>query len=209
MKTLQITAVNAILSIARPIFVIKCADGTEIVRSPKELFRDLQNSARCLSMAHNALDNGIEGLAPHDREQFVRTAIGLAGATVIGDIRQYKAGDTYVVTGNHPALKDKNHKAYGTVKDGGTLIAEKDGTYVEGFLSMPLTQLESMQASMKTELTAMYAAMLGITTTAPAVPVNNAPANTAGSAFEDDAAEEASKEAIGARASKATAKATA
>lgn len=197
MKSFVITAVRLLFTIDKPIVVLEVAGNPDIVRNPKQAFVDLQNSGRCLKLHAKALDRGIENLSATDREIFMDALYELQGATVTGNIINRKAGDKYIVTGNHPALTDPNHPQYGKVKDGGELIAEKDGVYVEGFLNIPLTQGERMNKSVAKELAGMFANLYGFTSAAPA------PVATPSNAFGDDAGEpddaaNASKEAVGA-----------
>lgn len=175
-KSLQITKVRVIVNakVERPIVVLETAQGIDVVRSPKLMLIDLQNSGRGLDIAPSAFDNGIENASQDVRASFQTACLDCIGATLTGDITERKAGDEYVVTGNHPALVDKNHKNYGKVKDGETLKAEKDGIHVEGFLSIPLTEQEKMRRDVSGNISKALMSMYGFGTTAPA-PVAAAP----------------------------------
>jgi len=160
MKTALIHAVRVIVTskVKKPIIVLEVTGGN-IVRSPKQLFTDLQNSGRLLSLPNTALDRGIEALSPDVRETFLDECYSLAGKQVTGDWRFYKAGEDYVVTGNHPALKDPNHEMFNKIKDGETLKAKDDGCWVEGFLSIPKTDVEKTMDKMAKQGAQMLANM--------------------------------------------------
>ncbi len=143
-KALRITGVKVITKIERPVVVFETTGGA-VVRALKLAFIDLQNSARALRLPSDCLDRGFTAMHPAQREVFIMALHECVGATLSADITDYKAGDAYAVRAGHPALTDPKHKDYGKVKkEGDTLVAEKDGRYIDGFLSIPLTREEQM-----------------------------------------------------------------
>jgi len=150
-KSLTITGVKNIANIAQPIIVLEVQGHPAIVRNPKQMLTDLTNSFRCV------------GVTSTQDPRFAQELGKLFGATLTGDLRAYKAGDKYVVTEGHPALTDRNHKDYGKVKLGEQLVAEKDGVWVEGFLSIPKTFAEQQLEANATAYASVMAAFMGIT----------------------------------------------
>ncbi len=159
-KSFLITNVRPILNIDKPIVIFEVAGGDAVVRNPKQALTDLQNSGRALTINPKAFANGVEGANIADKSAFITALFDCQNATLTGDITAVKAGDKYVVSAGHPALTDTNHAFYGKVKEGGTLVAEKDGVWVEGFLSIPLTEQEKMRrdltGTMATAMLALY-----------------------------------------------------
>lgn len=143
-KALKITGVRVITKIDRPVVVFETTGGA-VVRAPKLALIDLHNSARALRLPSDCLDQGINAMHPAQREVFVMALHECIGAVLTADITDYKAGDAYAVRKGHPALTDPKHKDFGKVKkEGDTLVAEKDGRYIDGFISIPLTNEEKM-----------------------------------------------------------------
>lgn len=166
-KSLQITGVRTIFSIAKPIVVFEVGNHQAIVRNPKQALTDLQNSGRGLRVSANALANGVEGLNPVDREAFIEALLSCQGAVLTGDIQAYKAGDEYTVSAGHPALTNSEHPMFGKVKEGSKLKAETDGVWIEGFLSIPVTPQERLMQNSARELAVVMAQMFGFAGNAP------------------------------------------
>lgn len=149
MKTLKITGVRTIFATDKPVVVFQTAETIDIVRAPKLALIDLQNSARALKLPKNALDRGLSEMHPAQLEVFVKELKKCVGAELVGDITTYKAGDKYAVRAGHPALTDPKHKDFGKVKkEGDTLVAEKDGVWIEGFLDIAFTEKELFRQEM-------------------------------------------------------------
>lgn len=146
-KSFKIVAVRPILGIDKPIIVLEVQGGQAIVRNPKQALTDLQNSGLALDIDAKEFAYGIERVSQYTKAEFLEGLYDLVGDTVTGDITDVKAGDSYVVTGNHPALVDPNHPFYNKVKDGETLKAEKDGQWVTGFLSFSPSMEKRMMKS--------------------------------------------------------------
>ena len=109
-----------------------------IVRNPKQAFTDLRNGGRLLDLPETAFANGYEGADQYSRTKFLDALHATRGAQLTGDIRAFKAGDTYTLTAGHPKVVANEAKVGDTAK------AEKDGVWVEGFLSIPLTPQERL-----------------------------------------------------------------
>lgn len=162
MKTLTITNVRTIFSIAKPIIVFDVAEGESIVRNPKQALIDLQNSGRALKLRPNALANGVESLNAIDRETFIECLMDCVGATLTGDITPVKKGDTYVANEYSSCITDKNHKLFNKAKIGDVITVEEDSSpRVEGFLSIPLTQAEKLNRGISREVAGLMSAMFG------------------------------------------------
>lgn len=165
--TLTITGVRTILNIDRPIVVLDVVGNEPVIRTPKELLTDMQNSGRALAINPAEFKHGYEFVSQSTKALFIQASMDLAGATLTGDITNNKAGDTYVIEAGHPALTDSTHKLYGSVKEGDSATIEKDGVRVEGFLSIPLTQQELYRRDITSLMASSMLATLGITS-APA-----------------------------------------
>lgn len=169
MKNLQITGVKTIFATDKPVIVFETASGASILRAPKLALIDLQNSGRALTLPTNCLDRGLEYLHPAQKQVFVQELLRCKDATIYGNINEYKAGDTYAVTKGHPALTDPKHKDFGKVKkEGDTLIAEKDGIWIEGFLNIPFTDKEMLRQDLTQAGAMSLMAMFGFN--APVAP---------------------------------------
>lgn len=160
-KSFQIANVRPIFNIDKPIVVLELVGGEAIVRNPKQALTDLQNSGRALDLNPKAFAGGIEGVDANTKAKFISALFDCQGATVTGDITQVKAGDNYVIRAGHPALTDSTHAAYGKVKEGDSLKAEKDGVWVDGFLSLPLTEQEKMRRDVSGNISSALMAMYG------------------------------------------------
>lgn len=160
MKTLTITNVRTIFSIAKPIVIFDVAGHDSIVRNPKQALIDLQNSGRALDLKPTALNSGVENTPQATVKLFVEALHETIGANLTGDITAYKAGDEYLVTENSQAVNDSKHPLYGKVKVGDKAKADNDGVRVEGFLSIPQTfqerQIKANANSMTTAMLAMF-----------------------------------------------------
>lgn len=169
-KSFQIVAVRPILNIDKPIVVFELAGADSLVRNPKQALVDLQNSGRALNINPKAFANGIENANATDIANFTTALLDCQGAVVSGDMTFTKAGDSYVIRAGHPVLTDNTHPSFGKVKEGDSLKAEKDGVWVDGFLSIPLTEQEKMRrdvsGNIATALMALYG-FGGATASAP------------------------------------------
>lgn len=134
-----------------------------IARTCKQALLDLHKSARASRIPEGLFNNGYNSANPVLRRQFVNEVIALVGKVGIGDVEVYKAGDTYIATADSSRVKA------GQANVGDTLLAEKDGTRVEGFLSFPLTDSELMRrdlvADMGANLALMFAGSMGLAST--------------------------------------------
>ena len=160
-KSFQIANVRPIFNIDKPIVVFELVGGDAIVRNPKQAITDLQNSGRALDINPKAFVGGIEGLDANTKAKFISALFDCNGAVVTGDVTNTKAGDKYVIRAGHPALTDATHASYGKVKEGDSLVAEKDGVWVDGFLSIPLTEQEKMRRDVSGNISSALMAMYG------------------------------------------------
>ncbi len=168
MKTFKIAQVRTILNIDRPIVVLEVLGNEPIIRTPKELLTDMQNSGRALAINPNDFKHGYEFVSQGSKALFIQCALDCIGAEVTGNIVNNKAGDTYLIEAGHPALTDTTHKLYGSVKEGDSAIIEKDGVRVEGFLSIPLTQAELYRRDITATMANSMLAIMGLGVQAPA-----------------------------------------
>ena len=176
MKTaLQIVGVRTIFSIDKPIVVFDVVGHDSIVRNPRQAITDLQNSGRALDIDVKEFSRGIENVSQGTREKFIKALMYCNGKTLTGDIKTVKAGDEYVVTGNHPALVDPTHEAFGKVKEGGSLKATKDGVWVEGFLTIPLTQNDELMDNVASKIANAFASAFGMSLAVPTAQVRETP----------------------------------
>lgn len=170
-KSLKITNVRNIFTIEKPIVVFEVENHEALVRNPKQALIDLQNSGRALSISPNALDNGIEGVSQKVKAEFIEALLDTVGAEVTGEISRTKAGDKYTPNETHPIFTDKKHPKFNTIKLGDSLVAEKDSVWVEGFLSIFLTEKEKFRREASKEYAKAMMAMMGID--APVVTTSN------------------------------------
>lgn len=160
-KSFQIANVRPIFNIDKPIVVLELVGGEAIVRNPKQALTDLQNSGRALDINAKAFAGGIEGVDAITKAKFISALFDCNGTVVTGDITNTKAGDKYIIRAGHPALTDASHASYGKVKEGDSLVAEKDGVWVDGFLSIPLTEQEKMRRDVSGNISSALMAMYG------------------------------------------------
>lgn len=162
MKTLNIVAVSIIFNIERPIVVLKTSQSIDIARTPKQALLDLQNSGRALDIDPNLFNRGIGAVGVVQLGAFKKALFGCQGATVSGEIRPFKAGDSFVYSEGHPALTDKTHEKYGKVKLGDKGVAEKDGVWVDQFLNIPQTPMERQMELNASATANLFATMFGL-----------------------------------------------
>lgn len=141
-KSLQITGVRTILTIAKPIVVFEVANHESIIRKPRQALNDLQNSGRALEIDAKLFANGIEHVNPFVKAIFTKALLRTKGAILEGDVTPIKAGEKYYPNDNHPVFTDKNHPDFGKIEKGEFLIADKGTVYVEGFLTIAETEAE-------------------------------------------------------------------
>lgn len=145
-KSLVISNVRTIFSIAKPIVVFEVLGHEAIVRNPKQALIDLQNSGRALDINVNEFANGIENVSQGTKAKFITALFDTVGATLSGDITPVKKGDTYVANEFSSCIVDKTHSLYNKVKIGDVVtITEDSSPRVEGFLSIALTEQEKMR----------------------------------------------------------------
>lgn len=156
MKTTRvITGVRVILNIEQPVVVFQLDGHADVVRNPRQALVDLQNSGR------------IADVKSTNDPRFTEELHRCVGAQLSGDLKPFKAGDKYTVTEGHPAIKA------GTAQLGDQLVAEKDGVWVEGFLSIPKTPAELLRQDMAREGALVMMSMFGFATGATnALPTN-------------------------------------
>jgi len=142
MKTLRITGVRTIFNIARPIVVFEVAGHPAIVRNPKQALIDMQNGGLCLDINAADFANGIEGVNPYTKAKFQKALLRRKGGLIEGEFTVVKAGDKYIPNDSHPIFTDKNYAGFGTLKAGESLIADKDGVWVDGFCTISETDAE-------------------------------------------------------------------
>jgi hypothetical protein len=164
MKTLNVTQVKVIFNekVEKPIVVFVTAEGIDIARTPKQALLDLQNSGRGLDLSPNTFDRGLANVSNQQIGAFKKALFGCIGAQVSGEIKPFKAGDTYEYTEGHPALTDKSHPDYGKAKLGGYGTAENDGVWVDQFLSIPQSMLERQVEANANVLADRFAVMFGL-----------------------------------------------
>lgn len=162
MKSLKIVNVKVIFNIEKPIVVLEVAGHGAIIRNPKQMLTDLQNSARALALNPNELSRGIEHVSPGFKADFISAIFDCVGAEVRGDISVLKAGDTYEITEFHPAITTKTHKLSGKVSVGDEVKAETDSVWVEGFLSIPLTDIDKIRRDVTKSMAQSMLSMFGL-----------------------------------------------
>lgn len=167
-----------------------------IARTCKQALLDLHKSARGSRIPEGLFNNGYNSANPVLRRQFVNEIIALVGKVGLGDVESFKAGDTYIATADSSRVKA------GQANVGDTLLAEKDGTRVEGFLSFPLTDAELMRrdlvADMSSSLALMFAGSMGLApNTIEPIVVEQPKSNASGFEEFETPENEAGKEAFG------------
>ena len=139
-KSLKIAGVRTIFNIGSPIVVFDVQGHPSIVRNPRQALVDLQNGARALDIPLDALSNGVENMNPYYKGELQKALLRCKGATIEGNFTVVKAGDKYYPADNHPVFTDAKHPQYGNIKQGESLIAEKDGVWVDGFCTIAETE---------------------------------------------------------------------
>ena len=191
-KSLQIVAVRPILNIDKPIIVLEVLGHEAIVRNPKQMLTDLQNSGRALDIHPKAFHNGYENADGITKGAFISACHEIQGATLTADVKAFKAGDIYELTEGHPLVVS------GQAKVGDKQKAEKDGVWVEGFMQIPLTADERLDNKIANKFAEAMLRLRGFGAPQTQEPVANNPIIDD---FDDDATE-ASNEAVGAGATK-------
>lgn len=142
-KSLQITQVKCIINIAKPVIVLEVAGHPALLRTPHQFVTDMQGSGRLLDLDPTDFKD-FEYTDAVSKADMQECAYALVGAEVTGDINEYKAGDTYIVTATSDAITNKSNPNFGRVVVGDPLQAEKDGVRIEGFLFVPKTAEERL-----------------------------------------------------------------
>ena len=177
MKTFKIALARTLTSNGKDYVLYTTTCGRTIFRTLKQAINDLQGSGRALTVNVDSVDLGFARMNPLDKAIFIKAILTTRGADLIGDIRDNKAGDTYVDS-----------------ISGETKVVAKDGVFVEGFLSIPFTEVELMREALATTGASQMLAMFGISAptlnvvpehTTPAIdtPANGVPNVTPAEAF--------------------------
>lgn len=190
-KSLQIVSVRPILSIDKPIIVLEVLGHEAIVRNPRQMLTDLQNSGRALDINPKAFHNGYENADGLSKSLFISACHEVQGAVLTADVKAFKAGDVYTLTEGHPLVVS------GQAKIGETQKAEKDGVWVEGFMSIPLTADERLENKIANKYAEAMLRLRGLTAFGQTQVQPEPATNPIDNEFEDPS-EQASKEAIGA-----------
>lgn len=109
--------------------VIQLANHKPLVRSLKAFVTDLDNSGRLTVPA--------QSIVSVKQPSFVRACTKLIGGTVMGEFKEHKVGDKWIITAGHPAIEDANHPLFPKVI-GDKVAYEKEGTDIANgtFLTM-------------------------------------------------------------------------
>lgn len=142
-----------------------------IVRTAKAFLQDLDNSFLVLG-ATNINDPRVMGWLRDIR-----------GASIQGDIKHHKAGETWTVQETSSIITDKNHPKFGSVAVGDTQTYEKDFTRVEGFLNIIPSEMVMARQANAMAIAQMTAQLTGVFDTPEAVTIDVTPDN-AGEAFD-------------------------
>ena len=100
-----------------------------LIRSPKQFLAELRNSA-LIDANVQSTNSAMIGVIRR----------GLMGGIVFGEVDFFKAGSTFTIDENHPAITDKANTNFGKYKVGDLINREKDGFYADGLLSYQLNQ---------------------------------------------------------------------
>ena len=120
-----------------------------IVRTAKAFIQDLDNSF---------LVENVSSI----RDPRVRTWMrDLKGATITGDIKHHKAGETWIVQETSSVMTDKNHPQFGTVEVGQSMTYEKDMTRVDGFLDFQPNEMVMARQANAHAMAQMQAQLAG------------------------------------------------
>lgn len=143
----------------------------QIARTCKQAVLDLHKSARGANIPAGLFDNGVASANPLMLNQFRNAIIGLINKTGFADVEFHEAGEAYIATEESTAVKN------GEAQVGDTLYTTKKGSRVEGFLTFPLTDLETAQrnAMEMADPMVLIQALFGITTVPVVAPVAIAP----------------------------------
>lgn len=162
MKTLNITSADIITKAGIEPFVGLTVNVNgkqeQIARTCKQALLDLHKSARASNIPSGLFDNGVASANPLLYNKFREAIIGLVGKVAIADVEFYEAGSEYIATEVSSAVKA------GTAAVGDTLLTEKKGSRIEGFVNIPLTNVELARREMIESLNpaAIMQALMGI-----------------------------------------------
>ena len=146
-----INRVRAILGIESPIIVLDIVGQEQgIPRTPKQFLLDLQDS--------HLIPSNIKDI----NNPMVQDAmIDLKGGTVSGNVEFFKAGSKYKAHENSSVITNPEHPLYGKVKLGQEVEREKDGSRVEGFLSLDRSFVAKQTRANASALSAQMMEALG------------------------------------------------
>ena len=153
LQSFKVTGVRVIIREVNPCVVFEVANARgvkadSIVRGMKQSLIDLQNSGRALRLPADLFDVHPLKVSLFKKEMFINACNDCIGAIVTGDITPMKAGGHYVIKAGHPALTNPAHPLSG-ITEGTEVLIEKDSSpYVDGFLSLPLTEKEKTRRDM-------------------------------------------------------------
>lgn len=167
-QTYDILDVKNIDGIERPIVVLEVPNNQKgvknhdkgIARTPEQMLRDLKGSLLLPKDVTSTSD-----------QRFIDALRNCRGGKVTADVRFFKAGDKYTIEAGHPALTDTNHPLYDKVKVGDTQIAESDGAWVEGFMTVEYSQITQMNQQVAKEIANSYTSMFAGASAAPVASV--------------------------------------
>jgi len=170
-QNLLVTGVRVIpvnSKVARPLVVFSVQGHDDIVLAPNQALIALQNSGRAVGI--------VDAMSPQAQLEYHK----LIGVVANGEFSYHKAGDTYLIDENHPAITGNTHKLSGQVKVGDKVPYEQDGFRIEGFLAFPFTQGELNRMAIADKVAEGFLASFGISSFAlPQVvnPVTNTTSN--------------------------------
>ena len=153
LQSFKVTGVRVIIREVNPCVVFEVANAKgvkadSIVRGMKQSLIDLQNSGRALRLPADLFDVHPLKISLFKKEMFTNACNDCVGAIITGDITPMKAGGHYTIKAGHPALTNPAHPLFG-ITEGTEVLIEKDGSpYVDGFLSIPLTDKERTRRDM-------------------------------------------------------------
>jgi hypothetical protein len=118
----------------------------QIARSLKQTVLDLHKSGRALEVPEKLFDNGIDAVNPDLYNKFKAELVNLAGKTMLADVNFVPAGTEYKLT-------DVSRRVVaGTAKVGDVVISTKEQAIVDGFIMLPLSSAENLEAKFGLEL---------------------------------------------------------
>jgi hypothetical protein len=126
--------------------VVVNGEAKQIARSLKQTVLDLHKSGRALEIPEKLFDNGVEAVNPAIYNKFKAELVKLAGKTMLATVDFIPANTEYRLT------EVSRRVTLGEAKVGDIVTSNKEQAIVDGFIMLPLSSSENLEAKFGLEL---------------------------------------------------------